>query len=194
MSIPFPRGAALLAALVMATSNFGWSQAMKVRPLTMKVKPDIVCVSCALTLSVSPAVVNFALVQNGTAVGSSPVTIATIMSGTANVIGTLNVYGYFANSAAALTGSANSADVIPSSAVLGKDPAGVPTSYTAFTQTSPVGAAGGSLEIFSYSILAGVLLPIARTDSLSLEINLAGLPQLPADSYSGVLVIQAQQF
>jgi hypothetical protein len=78
--------------------------------------------------------------------------------------------------------------------VLGKDPTGVPTSYTAFTQSGPLGTAGGSLEIYSYSILAGVLLPITRSDSLSLEINLAGMPQLPADTYSGILVIQAQQF
>jgi hypothetical protein len=67
---------------------------------------------------------------------------------------------------------------------------GLPTSYTPFTQTSPVGGSAASLTLFSQMIAgsgAG-----SRTDALSLTIDLTTLPELPADTYGGTLIIEAQ--
>ncbi len=102
---------------------------------------------------------------------------------------TMSLYGYFASSTAALTGNASSA-MIPSSAITGQMTTGLPSSYTPFTQTNPVGDATSSLKLFSQTIAgsgAG-----NRTDALNLIIDLTSLPQLPADTYTGTLIIQAQ--
>jgi hypothetical protein len=77
---------------------------------------------------------------------------------------------------------------IPSANVLGKDTLGIPTSFTPFTQSNPV--AGASLQLYSTSSILS--LGGSHTDNLSLEIDLTTLPQLPAATYSGVLLIQAQ--
>jgi hypothetical protein len=141
----------------------------------------------SLTVSASPSSVTFNLVAGGTATGSAPVSITTswVLGATRTSV---NLYGYFSSSTAALTDGAS--DNIPSSDVLGQVSTGSPTTYTAFTQTGPFGAAGGSLRLFAQSI--GVLNLIgARTDSLGLEINLSTL-QIPAGTYTGTLHIQAQ--
>jgi hypothetical protein len=132
--------------------------------------------------------VNFALVSKGVATGSSGVTITT----TWNVVGvlpTLNLYGYFTTATAALTDGRTPANLIPSSAVLGQMATGVPTSYTAFTQTAPFGGAGAGLTLINVSSL--VALSSNRTDVLNLKIDLSSLPKLPAGSYSGALTLQA---
>jgi hypothetical protein len=104
---------------------------------------------------------------------------------------TINLYGYFSNAAAALSGGGSPVVNIPSSEVLGQVPTGSPTSFTSFTQSAPLGGAGASLLLFtqSFFLIAG---GGSRTDALSLEINLANQPQLPAGTYSGTLFIQAQ--
>lgn len=171
----------------------GQAQAIKVMARVPVAKPQAVCLLCTLTVAVSPATLNFTLVQNGTAQASASLTIVTTLTGAATVSGTANLYAYFANSAAALTGAASSSDVLPSSAILGRCTTGLPTTFTAFTQTAPFGGSGASLEIFTQSV-NGVLLPASRTDTLALEINLAGLSNVAADTYSGVLIFQAEQF
>jgi hypothetical protein len=69
---------------------------------------------------------------------------------------------------------------------------GLPTTYTAFTQTNPFGGAGASLKLFTQPVLIGV--NGNRTDALSLKIDLTSLPELPADKYTGTLILQAQIF
>jgi hypothetical protein len=144
----------------------------------------------SLSVSVSPSFVNFTLVSNGTATGSSAIQVTTTWSATLCIwTCTVNLYAYFANASSAL--SAATGGDIPSSAVLGEVPTGTPTTYTAFTQSNPLGGAGASLLLFSQTadIYTG---NTSRTDALSLEINLSGQPQQPAGSYTGTLYIQAQ--
>ena len=132
--------------------------------------------------------VAFNLIPGRAATGNSPVSIITTWSGS-TVGSTMSLYGYFASSTAALTGNASSA-MIPSSAITGQMTTGLPSSYTPFTQTNPVGGATSSLKLFSQTIAgsgAG-----NRTDALNLIIDLTSLPQLPADTYTGTLIIQAQ--
>jgi hypothetical protein len=103
---------------------------------------------------------------------------------------TIKLYGYFSTASAALSGGSPVVN-IPTSEVLGQVPTGTPTTFTAFTQSAPIGGAGASLLLFtqSFLLLAGAG---SRTDALSLEINLVSQPQLPAGTYSGTLFIQAQ--
>lgn len=144
----------------------------------------------SISVAVSPSSVNFTLVSNGTASGSSAINITTSWSATLCLFTcTVNLYGFFNSSSAAL--SAGTGGDIPSSAVLGEVPTGTPTTYTAFTQSNPLGGAGASLLLFSQSIFLYTG-NSSRTDALSLQIDLSGIPQQPAGTYSGTLYIQAQ--
>jgi hypothetical protein len=67
---------------------------------------------------------------------------------------------------------------------------GLPTSYTAFTQTCPFGVAGASLQLFSETVTGSDT--GNRTDALSLMLDLSSLRELPADTYTGTLIIEAQ--
>jgi hypothetical protein len=57
--------------------------------------------------------------------------------------------------------------------------------------TGPFGAAGASQQIASIAI-TGTNKNSSRGQDLQFNINLSTLPNLPADTYSGVLNIQAQ--
>ena len=142
-----------------------------------------------ITVTASPASVSFALVSRGTATGSSPIAVTSNWSGN-SLLGSLDLYGYFASASPALSGGTPVAS-IPSSDVFGQCPTGIPTTFTAFTQTTPFSGAAG-LHIYSNSSILS--LGGGRTDSLNLMINLTSLPQQPAATYIGVLVLQAQAF
>jgi hypothetical protein len=178
--------AVFFPTLLAAVSVCGSAQAYKVRPLNPRLRPLFIT-SGTLTVSATPASVSFALLEHGTATGSSGVTITTTWS-LLGIGSTLNLYGYFTSSTAALTDGRSPAHLIPSSAVLGQMTTGVPTTYTAFTQTTPFGAAGAGLTLLNDSI------PFTfggnRTDVLNLEIDLAGI-SLPAGTYTGTLTVQA---
>ena len=73
--------------------------------------------------------------------------------------------------------------------MLGQVTTGVPTTYTAFTQTVPFGGAGAGLTLVNETHTLGH--NASRTDVLNLEINLSGLPNLPPGNYSGTLTLQA---
>ncbi len=136
-----------------------------------------------ITVSASPSTVNFNLVGNGTATGTSSVSITTtwvLSVGRSNV----KLFGYFSSATTALTDGSN--HNIPSSAVSGSVNSG---SFTAFTANSPF-ATGSSLQVFSQSV-SGVTLNTSRTDSLSLQIDTAGL-NLPSATYTGTLILEAQ--
>jgi hypothetical protein len=102
---------------------------------------------------------------------------------------TIEIYGYFVNSASALTGNVSSVH-IPTSAVYGIVPTGLPTTYTAFTQTGAFGAAGTSLKLVS---VGGITAQHTQTDNLTLRIDLSAM-NIPADTYVGTLYLQAQAF
>jgi hypothetical protein len=142
----------------------------------------------SLSVSASPPALSFNLIAKGEAVGNSPINITTSYSGV-TMSGNLNLYAFFISSTAALAGNLSTA-AIPSSAVSGQMTTGLPTTYIAFTQTSPVGGAGASLKLISQHVLAGA--GSSRTDVLNLKIDLTNIPQLPADIYTGTLILQAQ--
>lgn len=144
----------------------------------------------SLTVAATPSAVAIPLVSGGTAAGTSPVAITTtwVLSAGRTAV---TLVGYFASATVALTDGAATPDNIPASEVLGQVTTGSPTSFTAFTQTAPVGTAGAALTLFTQG-LSGANRTANRTDNLNLEINLASQPQLPAGSYTGTLNIQAQ--
>ncbi len=175
--------AAIFVFLALAAPTATLGQAVKVAPRAGRPIPQI----SSLSVSATPSGVSFTLVSGGAAIANSPVSITTDWSGLKGT--TLSLYGYFTSSAAALTGSL-SGDGIPSSCVFGQMATGLPTSNTAFTQTNPLGGAGASLELFSQAISNNGV--GNRTDALNLTIDLTSLPTLPADTYTGTLIIQAQ--
>jgi hypothetical protein len=144
----------------------------------------------SLTVAATPSTVAIPLLSGGTAIGSSPVAITTtwILSASRTAV---TLVGYFSSATAALTDGATTPTNIPSSEVLGQMTTGTPAAFTAFTQTSPLGAAGAGLTLFTQN-LSGTNRTANRTDNLNLEINLASQPQLPAGTYTGTLNIQAQ--
>ena len=140
----------------------------------------------SITVTAAPAFVNFSLVSKGVASSSPGVGVTTTWTGFSRLC-KLNLYGYFSSAGAALT-SGSSAVNIPTSAVLGQVPTGSPSSYSQFTQSNPI--AGASLLLYCELFVAGG--NGFRADTLNLEINLEGLPQLPAGTYTGTLYLQAQ--
>jgi hypothetical protein len=138
----------------------------------------------SLSLSVSSSAVSFSLIAQGTAAGSGSVTIS-VSTGSS---GTMNIYSYFTSANSALTGQ-HSAVSIPSSAVLGQVTSGLPVSPTAFTQSTPFAGAAAGLELASARVMGA---GSNYSYTLNFEINLTGLT-IPADTYTGTLIIQAQE-
>ncbi len=140
----------------------------------------------SVTVTTSPALVSFSLVSDGEAAADSGVVVTTSWTGHSRA-SALNLYGYFSTAGAALTGGSPPV-YIPSSAVLGQLSTGASRIYTPFTQSNPI--AGASLLLYCELFLAGG--NGSRSDTLNMEINLKGLPPLPAGSYTGTLYLQAQ--
>jgi len=142
-----------------------------------------------LTVSVtSGSTVNFTLVNGSPADGDVPTVISTSWNVNPGLTGAVSLYGYFSTPAQALNdGGSND---IPTSLVMGRMTTGTPATYTAFTQTNPVGPAGGGLALFSETITGGNKIK-TRSDNLDLRIDLTG-QTLPAASYTGTLHIQAR--
>jgi hypothetical protein len=130
-----------------------------------------------------PANVNFALVNGAVATGSTPITITTTWDISPSV-GNLTLYAFFSAPAAALSNGAG--NNIASSRVLGSVNGGA---FVPFTGISPF-AAGSSLPIFTFRVI-GNNRRGTRNDTLNLQIDLTGAV-LPAGTYSGTLLIQAQ--
>lgn len=180
------------SSVVLATVGLlpvaGVAQAIRVTRRPMSIQPNTSVSS--LSVSVSPSTVSFSLVSNGVATGSSAIQISTTwFPGFCTPTCTVNLYAYFLDPTSALT--AGTGGNIPSSAVLGQVPTGTPTTYTAFTQSGPLGGSGASLLLVS-DVMTTHTSHQSRTDALSLEIDLTNQPQQPAGSYTGTLYIQAQ--
>jgi len=138
--------------------------------------------SSSLTVTATPALVNFTLVPNGVANGTSAVSITTTWS--LNSGSRVSLYAYFTNPGSALSDAAG--DQISAASVSASVNGGA---FNAFTGNSPF-AATSSITIFSQRIFR-FNRSRQRTDTLNLQINTSGLT-LPAGSYTGLLVIQAQ--
>ncbi|HWH56192.1 MAG TPA: hypothetical protein VN682_01110 [Terriglobales bacterium] len=149
----------------------------------------------SLTLSLSANSVNFTLsAGSATNAGSANITATTkwVLKPGRTAVG---VYAYFASASAALTGTA-SGSTIPSSAFsitdTGAGSGGAGTSG-ALSNTVAFGVANSGLQMANVSI-TGANKNASRTDQMAFNIDLSGgtLPQLPADTYTGTLNIQAQ--
>lgn len=149
-------------------------------------RPQSILNTTLLSVAVSPSQVSFNLVSGGSAVANTPISINTTLQNP--LLSTVNVYAFLPSTSSALTGNSSSA-VIPSAALFGLVPNGAPTTYTAFTQTEPLGVAGASLQLLSVqNLVANLVLNL----KLYLKIDLTSFPQLPADTYVGQMYIQAQ--
>ena len=118
-----------------------------------------------------------------------PVNITTSWN-LATLITAVDLVAYFTIPTAALVNGPNS---IPSSRMLGRVVTGVPRTFTAFAQNpiGGVGTPGGSLHLFRQFILAPINSVGQRTDNLDLQLDLRGIPNLPAGTYAGTLNIRA---
>lgn len=173
--------------------SFAAAQAIRVVKPTVVASPELAVKT--LTVRASFTSVTFALKAGGTAVGTPALTITTTWgSGNCSTrrTCTVSLYGYFSTATAALSGGTPVVH-IPSSEVLGEMTTGLPTTYTAFTQSGPFGGAGASLELFT-DVMTAKTTGGTRTDPLNLEINLTGQPQLPAGTYTGTLSLIAESF
>lgn len=181
------RSLSVAAMLFVAASSATFAQALNSNTATVALNATL---SESLTVSATPSTVSFALVSGSTATGSAPVAMTTkwILS---NARTSVTLVGYFASATAALTDGATTPTNIPTSEVLGQVTTGAPTTYTAFTQTAPLGPAGAGLTLFTQAI-SGTNRAATRNDNLNLQINLTSQPQLPAGSYTGTLNLQAQ--
>lgn len=143
-----------------------------------------------LSISATPANVNFTLVSGGPALGSAPVVITSnwLLKSTRSAV---NLYGWFTTPSAALTDGLSPVTNIASSLVYGLVSTGSPTSYTAFTASPALGTAGGGLQLYTQAI-TNTNRASTRTDNLLLKIDLTSLPQFPAGTYTGTLTLQAQ--
>lgn len=135
--------------------------------------------------------ISFTLAPN-TAVnsGSASSTITTSWSlkpGRNNIA----IWAYFSSASAALnpTTTGNTA-TIPSSAV--KIQVNGAGAFNPCSNVSPFNAAASGLQIGATSITGNANTIGTRTDTLSYQIDTTVVPQLPADTYTGVLNIQAQ--
>lgn len=138
----------------------------------------------SLTLSLSSNSVNFSLAAGqSNNPGSNSVSATTSWT---LFFRTVSVYAYFNNASAALTNGAG--NNIPSSAFFLSNNGGA---YQALTNTVPFGAPNVGLRLFSRFVLFG---SGSHTENMRFNINLSAgsLPQLPAGTYTGTLIIQAQ--
>ncbi len=147
----------------------------------------------SLTIAATPSAVTFTLAAGSTATGSAPVAITSswVLDGARTSV---TLTGWFASATQAMTGTGSTPAYIPSSEIYGQVTTGAPTTFTAFTQTTTGGAlgvSGASLVLFTDTI-SGTNRNLTRSDNLNLEINLTSQPQLPSDTYTGTLNLQAQ--
>jgi len=172
------RGAAALLILCPLASLAGAQVNSNIAGVTLAAT-----LNTSLTVIAAPNSVNFALVANGIANGSTAVTVTTIWALHPS-IGSVTLYAYFTSAAAALSNGAGTN--IASSRVAGSANGGA---FSSFTGNSPF-AAGSSITLATWRIL-GNNRNGTRQDTLGLRIDTTGLA-LPAGAYTGVLNIRAQ--
>ncbi|MGD0909004.1 MAG: hypothetical protein ABSA96_15590 [Candidatus Acidiferrales bacterium] len=137
----------------------------------------------SLTVSASPATVNFTLAASGTSNGSAPVAITTTWA-LGKTRTSVKVYAYFTGTTALSDGAG---DIIPTSSVLGSINSGAYAPFTGGAATFNV----NSLLVLSQTIGAAGTFNSSHSDNVALQINTTGLA-LPAATYTGTLNVQAQ--
>jgi hypothetical protein len=137
----------------------------------------------SVTIAAGPGTVNFALVPNGPAAGSAPVTVTTSWA-LAKTRTSVKLYAYFA-SANALNDGAG--DNIPNTSVKGSVNGG---GLTVFNTGTPYGGNFG-LTVFNQAITAANANSSHGPDTIALTIDTTGLG-IPAGTYTGTLVLEAQ--
>jgi hypothetical protein len=125
-----------------------------------------------------------------------PVNVTTSWTSLKNGRTVVNLYAYFVSATSALvhTDSQNTTD-IPSAAV--KVRMNGFGAYNPLSSATPFSASASGLLLFSQSI-NGTNKTSSRSDTIELQLDLSGpangqdMTQLPADTYTGTLRIQAQ--
>ncbi|MGE5204952.1 MAG: hypothetical protein ACM3PW_05020 [Chlamydiota bacterium] len=146
----------------------------------------------SLTVSlISGTSINFTLAPNTAAnSGNASTTITTSWSlkpGRNNIA----IWAYFVSATAALNPvSVGNSFTIPSAAV--KIQVNAAGAFNPCSNVSPFNAAASGLRIGITSITGNKNSVGTRTDTLNYQIDTTVVPQLPADTYTGVLNIQAQ--
>ncbi|HET7205928.1 MAG TPA: hypothetical protein VFI95_05035 [Terriglobales bacterium] len=139
----------------------------------------------SISLTLSGNSVNFALTAGSASnPGSTGITATTAWVSKPGR--NLTVYAYFNSAPAALTDGAG--DNIASSDFEISDNGGA---FTPVNNSVPFGAAGAGLPL-STTKITGLNKSGSKTDNMLFNINLSTLPQLPANTYTGVLWIRAQ--
>ena len=142
----------------------------------------------SVTVQLSANAVDFNLTAgNANNPGNTSITAKTIWTVTP-LIGFVRTYAYFSNSTAALTDGAG--NNIPSADFQISDNGGA---YQPLTNTVPFGGANAGLRLSSTLVFINNRTS-SHTDVMSFNINLSSLPNLPANTYTGTLNIQAQAF
>jgi len=128
------------------------------------------------------------LVNNRINIFPTPVSITTQWQ-FSSIVTRVDLVGYFANPAAALSNGANR---LGAGRMEGRMTSGSVPTFTPFTQqpVAGVGSPGGTLHLFSQPI-APAGRQGSRTDQLELQLDLRGLPKLPAGTYRGTLTLRA---
>lgn len=146
----------------------------------------------SLTVNIiSGSSINFTLAPNTAAnSGSSSTTVTTSWSlkpGRNNIA----IWAYFISATAALNPvSVGNTSTIPAAAV--KIQVNSAGTFNPCSSVSPFNAAASGLLIGTTTITGNKNRIGTRTDTLSYQIDTTVVPQLPADTYTGVLNIQAQ--
>lgn len=132
--------------------------------------------------SLAPRVVN--------SFSGGPVSVTTSWTSLKSSRTAVKLYAYFTSATAALvhTNSLNTTD-IPSSAI--KVRVNGSGGYNPLSSTTPFNAAASGRLLFTQTISSGNRTG-NRTDAMDVQLDLTTLPQLPADTYTGTLRIQAQ--
>ena len=140
---------------------------------------------CSVTLSLTSTSESFSLTA-GSATNPGTSAIAATTTWSLKPPDNLNVYAYFLNSTAALTDLAG--HNIPSSAVSISDNGGA---SQPLTNTVPFAGSNAGLQLERIPI-RGYNKSGSVIDNMNFNVNLSTLPQLPAGTYVGLLMIQAQ--
>jgi len=176
--------AAALAAVATVLAASGSAQVLNsaASPIALRaVLPE------SLSLTLSGNAVNFNLTAGSPNNPGNTSITATTSWVLKRGVGRVTLYAYFANSTAALTDGAG--DNIPSADFQISDNGGA---FRPLTHTVPFGGAKAGLAV-AHSLVLGKFQG-SRTDVMSFNINLRPLPNLPADTYTGTLTVQARAF
>jgi hypothetical protein len=119
-----------------------------------------------------------------------PVSVTTSWTSLKSSRTAVKLYSYFTSATSALvhTNSLNTTDIPSSTVKIRLNGSG---GYNPHSSVTPFNATASGLLLFTTTINSGNRTS-SRTDALDVQLDLTTLPQLPADTYTGTLRIQAQ--